>query len=212
QVHTCEFPRCLVVKNGQMKCKRRAPFIRSDIDFVTESGEWGQKRLYEFMNGWVPSLLTNVRCNNDGKLVVNGDDSKNLSFYMVDYTAKKQSKISNLSAVMARGYAYHVDRTTYVKTLQDDQQLMMFRIVSSINREQELAAPMVMSYLMGWGDTRRSHRYVPIYWSSFVSTLLRIFPELRYRSRYVIMFGVQIVVDVLTCTYQCCSPNTRHQQ
>jgi len=30
---------------------------------------------------------------------------------------------------------------------------MLFRLVNTVNHEQELAAPMVMSYLMGWGDT-----------------------------------------------------------
>jgi len=54
--------------------------------------------------------------------------------------------------------------------------------MQTINREQELAAPMVMSYLMGWGDTYRSHHYTPIYWSSFVSSLLKVFPELTKRS------------------------------
>ena len=35
------------------------------------------------------------------------------------------------------------------------------------NREQEIAAPMIMSYLMGYGHRICSHHYVPIYWASF---------------------------------------------
>jgi len=32
---------------------------------------------------------------------------------------------------------------------------------------------------MGWGDTYRSHHYSPVYWSSFISALLKEYPELR---------------------------------
>lgn len=56
QVHTCEYRRCLVPsKNGSMRCKRRAPFPRADEDFITETGDWGMKRLFEYMNAWCPT-------------------------------------------------------------------------------------------------------------------------------------------------------------
>lgn len=86
-----------------------------------------------------------------------------------------------MSAVMAQAFAYHLDRpkAAYVDHLRDQQRLLLFRLVHAINREQELAAPMVISYLMGWGDVFRSHTYTPIYWSSVVGALCRSFPELR---------------------------------
>lgn len=79
---------------------------------------------------------------------------------------------------MAKGYAFHEQRSSKADSLRDEQRLLIFRLVHTINREQELAAPMVMSYLMGWGDIYRSHHYTPIFWSSFTSALLKIFPEL----------------------------------
>ena len=82
-----------------------------------------------------------------------------------------------MSAVLTKGYAFHCQRP-YVDTLRNQQRLLLFRLVHAINREQELAAPMVISYLMGWGDTYRSHHYSPIYWASFVAELLRIYPQL----------------------------------
>ena len=66
-------------------------------------------------------------------------------------------------------------------SLCDQQRLLLFRLVHAINREQELAAPMVISYLMGWGDTYRSHHYSPIYWGSFVAELLHVYPQLTAR-------------------------------
>lgn len=62
--------------------------------------------------------------------------------------------------------------------------------MQSINCEQELAAPMVMSYLMDWGDTFKSHSYSVIYWSSFVGTLLKTFPELQEYHRFVLISSI----------------------
>ena len=67
---------------------------------------------------------------------------------------------------------------------------MIFRLVHAINREQELAEPMVISYLMNWGDTYRSHHYSPIYWSSFVNILLKKFPLLKGFVRCVIFVTI----------------------
>ncbi|KAG1739554.1 hypothetical protein EDB19DRAFT_1613475, partial [Suillus lakei] len=84
----------------------------------------------------------------------------------------------NMSALLVKGYAYHSHHTAYLDSLQDNQRLLLFRLIHTINQEQELAAPMVISYLMGWGDTYRSHHYSPVYWSSFISALLKDFPAL----------------------------------
>lgn len=180
QVHICKPWRCLVYNRyGQLVCKCRAPFKLSEDDFVTESGICGPKRLYSYINSWVPSILVNARCNNDGKFLTNGGDTKNITFYVTSYAAKKQGKNHNISAIMANGYAYHLDnpKPEYVDSTCDQQRLLLFRLVHCINREQELAAPMVMSYLMGWGDVYCSHTYSPIYWSSFLNALFTVFPE-----------------------------------
>jgi hypothetical protein len=180
QVHTCEFRRCLVPdKNGQYRCKRRAPFELSEEDCIDEQGHWKSKRLFGFLNGWVPAITLNARCNNDGKLLTNGTDTKNVTFYVTIYQTKKQGKHYNMSALLAKGYAYHSHHTAYLDSLRDNQRLLLFRLIHTINREQELAAPMVISYLMGWGDTYRSHHYSPVYWSSFVSALLKVFAALN---------------------------------
>ncbi|KAJ3511695.1 hypothetical protein NLJ89_g3948 [Agrocybe chaxingu] len=186
QVHTCRLRRCLVPdRYGALHCKRRAPFEHISEDFVDEHGNWGQKRLYEFMNAWMPGILINGRCNNDAKLLTNGQDTRDVTFYTLKYAAKAQKRLHNLSAILADGYAYHKDQlsqgtgSAYIEGLRDEQRLLIFRLVHAINREQELAAPMVMSYLMGWGDTYRSHHYTPIYWSSFVGRLFKTFPEFQ---------------------------------
>jgi hypothetical protein len=113
-----------------------------------------------------------------------------VSYYFVGYSAKKQGRYPNLSAIMAKGYAYHLENRfgrRYIEGLHDSQQLLIFRLVNTINREQELAGPMVISYLMGWGDTFKSHHYSPIFWSSFSHELLERFPNLQKSSQYVVL-------------------------
>jgi hypothetical protein len=179
QVHTCDSRCCLITgKQGGLICKRRAPFVKAIEDFVTEQGEWGMKPLFEFLNAWVPGLSINARCNNDVKFLMNAGQATNITFYITSYQTKKQGRNHNMSAVVAKGFAYHSERSTYLESLRDQQRLLLFQLVHMINREQELAAPMVMLYLMGWGDTYRSHHYTAIYWSSFATALMKVFLEL----------------------------------
>jgi len=183
-LHTCAPRRCLIPsKQGGLVCRRRAPFERSDDDSINEDGKWGPKRLYEFMNAWCPALSINLCCNNDIKLLTNARDTMNITYYITSYQTKKQGRNYNMSAVLAKGFAYHTKQTTYLESLWDQHRLLLFRLMQTINCEQELAAPMVMLYLMGWGDTYWSHHYTPIYWSSFVSSLIKVFPELTKRSK-----------------------------
>ncbi|PSS37626.1 hypothetical protein PHLCEN_2v553 [Hermanssonia centrifuga] len=157
QVHTCKPIRCLRLdKRGNMYCKRKAPFQLALEDFVTEAGTWGPKRLFPFMNAYCPHIIVNMRCNNDIKLLTNGSETKNISFYITSYTTKKQSHHYNTSALLADGYAYHkrYPNEKYLDDLRQSNRLMLFRLVNTVNREQELAAVMVISYLMRWGDTQ----------------------------------------------------------
>ncbi|KAJ3912168.1 hypothetical protein F5877DRAFT_85107 [Lentinula edodes] len=84
-----------------------------------------------------------------------------------------------MSAIFAKGHAYHEENNQYRDSLQEDQRLLLFRLCHAVNREQELAAPMVISYLMGWDDIYRSHHYTVIYWASFMGALFKAFPVLR---------------------------------
>ncbi|KIK21584.1 hypothetical protein PISMIDRAFT_103835 [Pisolithus microcarpus 441] len=136
QLHTCEPRRCMVPrKSGGMVCKRRAPFPTSENDFIEENGEWGVKRLHPYMNAWVPALSINAQCNNDVKLLTNSRATTNLTFYITSYQTKKQGKHHNLSAVLAKGLAYHSEHTSYLEDLRNQQRLLLFRLVHTINRE-----------------------------------------------------------------------------
>jgi hypothetical protein len=188
QYHTCAPRRCLIPNaHGQYVCKRRAPFETSETDTVEKDGKVLVKRLYENINAWNPAILVNIRCNNDIKFLSNGSDTKNISFYITSYAAKKQSKSHNLSAILAKGFAYHQKQSAYHDEVRHNQQLLLFRLIEAINREQEIAAPMLMSYLMGWGDSKTSHQYAPIYLSGIRGVLLKEIPSLNKNIRSVSM-------------------------
>ncbi|KAL1743269.1 hypothetical protein HDZ31DRAFT_212, partial [Schizophyllum fasciatum] len=177
QVHACHRRRCLVVdKHGVLRCKRGAPFEKNEDDFVLADGRWGPKRLYEFVNAWNPTIALTLRCNNNIKLLTNGADTKSITFYCTSYASKKQQRTHSQSALIAKGYAYHQSTSDYLDSMRDRNRLLLNRLVQTVNREQELAAPMVMSYLMGWGDVYRSHHYTTIYWTTFTKVLYRFFP------------------------------------
>ncbi|KAF5389042.1 hypothetical protein D9757_004879 [Collybiopsis confluens] len=184
QVHKCQKGRCLVVKkNGLWGCKRNAPFEKSEDDVVEESGKWRCKRSYEFMNSWNPSVTVNVGCNNDIKPLLNGREVVNILFYNSTYMSKAQKHQFNISAVLAKGMESHLRRVEDEarKELERGQKTLLFRMLNSINREQELSAPLVMSYLMGWGDVHSSHMYTVLRWNTFSSQLRRMFPALKWQ-------------------------------
>lgn len=63
------------------------------------------------MNGWIPGLLINGRCNNNGKLLTHRGDTSNVTFYTTTtYAIKKQQKTHNMSAILAKGYTYHINQ------------------------------------------------------------------------------------------------------
>jgi hypothetical protein len=141
---------------------------------VNEDGRCGPKRLYGFVNAWNPAVLVNARCNNDIKFLTYGSDTKNISFYITMYATKKQGKTYNLSAIMAEGLAYHLQHpnATYLDDLRKQQSQLLFRLGHAINRQQEVAMTMAITYLMGRSEVLRSHHYATIYWSTFVAHLL----------------------------------------
>ena len=83
------------------------------------------------------------------------------SFYITIYSTKKQNWIHNLLAIMAKGYAYHMEHSCYLEDARDNHHLLLFWLVHAINWEQEIAAPMVCSHLKGWGEKYCSHSYHP---------------------------------------------------
>jgi hypothetical protein len=179
QLHTCAANTCLVVKSGRLQCKRRAPFELSSCSWINEGGQWGTRRVAPFLNNWSPSILQTVRSNNDIKLITNGADTNDITFYITNYATKKRHNSSNTSALLAKRLAFHRKQEKNTTDQETLNRRLIQRCANTLSREHEFAAVEVISYLMGWGDRYLSHHYTRIYWDAVVSALKRQHPELR---------------------------------
>ncbi|KAF8441075.1 hypothetical protein L210DRAFT_3400417 [Boletus edulis BED1] len=179
QMHKCS-PACRRVKDGRLVCKRRAPFILSDHSWIDAEGNWGPKRSISSMNAWNPWLLNCIRANHDIKFLTNGEATKNLSFYITAYAAKNQQRSSNMSALLAKAFKYKTHSLSHkeVTTVQQLNKHLIQQCANTLTQEQELSAPEVISYLMGWGDRYISHQFVPIHFNSVIRCLKSSWPFL----------------------------------
>jgi hypothetical protein len=179
QVHTCSEAACMVKRHGKLVCKRGSPWPLSEDFVVNTDGTYEVKRTFERFNAWSRVIAETCKCNNDAKLMTNTDETINLTFYITSYATKKQKAYHNASAVLAKGLERHQARSNYQASLLDNQRLMIFRATYAMQREQELAGPMVMLYLLGIGDVYCSHQVETVYWTSFIGSLFQAYPALR---------------------------------
>ena len=180
QLHTCTPAACLRLdRTGKFCCKHRAPWPLSSDDIVHEDGTWLLRREIGYLNPWIPALTINLCCNNDGKLLTNGDETRGLTYYVSMYVTKKQGRSFNASALWTNALAYHFKQDDYHSDLQERQRKLLFRAVNVLNREQEVAGPLVMAYLIGSGDIYRSHHYVTVYMSAIYRKIYLTWPALR---------------------------------
>jgi hypothetical protein len=179
QVQICMEPTCLVRRKGRLVCKRHAPWALSETDVIDENGDWHPQRTYPMFNSWSPDIAEVLQCNNDIQLLTNGRSTVKVTFYISKYQTKKQKGNYNHSAILAQGLAYQEKHDDYSKGLLDHNRMLLLRCEFATLRQQEISGPLCMSYLMGWGDSFSSHKYAPVYWSSFVSVLLKTHADLR---------------------------------
>jgi hypothetical protein len=180
QVHVCKTSTCLRRnRKGNLECKRRAPWPLFERTVVHASGVLDMQRSYGFLNGYSPAILVCLRCNNDLKVVIYGKDTRNLARYLTNYQSKDPSKTYNMSALLGSAVLYHQAHLPQSQSLRDQNRLLIYRCFNVLNRQAELSAPQVMSYLMNWGDRFTSHQYVAVHWNQLANVLRRVFPTLQ---------------------------------
>ena len=187
QVHVCKTSTCLRKnKDGDMVCKRCAPWPLVERTIVHATGVLDLHRTYQFLNGYSPAILVCLRCNNDIKMVIYGKETKTIGGYLTNYQNKDPSKSYNLSALLCSALTYHQSHSPHLESLRDQNRLLIYRCFNVLNREAELSGPQVMTYLMNWGDRFVSHQYVSVYWCQLANALKQVYPHLRVGGREVI--------------------------
>ncbi|KAF7332332.1 ATP-dependent DNA helicase [Mycena kentingensis (nom. inval.)] len=168
--------------------------LRRD-DWVLPNGECGPKRTYGFMNGWNPAIQQVTHCNQDMKFISNGADTKDITFYITLYIAKRQIQAANASALLATAFQFAKEREERARqssslgqrdaNSREANDHLLVQCANTLNRQQELSAPEVISYLMGWGDRYISHNFVPLFWNEVTATLRKQFPGIALPSNGV---------------------------
>ena len=111
--------------------------------------------------------------------MIYGRETKNIGMYLTNYQNKDPSKSYNMSALLGSALKYHQTHSDHLESLRERNRLLIYRCFNVLNRQSELSAPQVMSYLMNWGDRFTSHQYVSVYWGQLASALKRVFPFLE---------------------------------
>lgn len=180
QVHSCSKSTCLQLIKGRLRCKRNAPFELSERDWIDEDGSWGSKRHYAFLNAWSPPIMQTVRANQDIKMITNGEDTKNIAWYISKYVAKKQTEYSNCSALLAKRIAFHNVQERYNPDTTKRNKRLLQRCANTLSREQVFSAPEASSYVMGWTDRKIAHHFVTMFTGELYTALKNAYPTLRY--------------------------------
>ena len=131
-------------------------------------------------------------CNNDVKLITSGSGTNDLAYYLFGYTAKKQGQSYNQAALLAKSHLFpdHAATQEGDSSLQEHARHLLIQCMNTLACEQEIAGPLVVTYLMGWGDIFQSHHFVPMYWKEIEVAVLAADPTLREeinRSSYVFL-------------------------
>ncbi|KAJ7494790.1 hypothetical protein B0H11DRAFT_1910735 [Mycena galericulata] len=138
QVHDCKVTTCLKTRNGRLVCKRRAPWQLAADDWVLPTGEWGPRRVFGRLNAWNPPLLQVTRSNQDMKIITNGRDTKDITFYITLYIAKKQNQSANASALLAKSTAFQ-RQPAGASDSRDINKKMIQQCANTLSRHQELS-------------------------------------------------------------------------
>lgn len=178
QVHQCS-QSCMRFAQTRMVCKRRAPFLLANDDWIDEHGNCGPKRTYGYLNNWCPPILQCLHANHDIKLLTNGTDTKDLAWYITNYSTKKQFATTNASALLAKTYVHNHAEALQTLDLKAMNKKLIQQCGNTLSCEQELSAPEVISYLMGWGDCYISHHFETIQWYTLLRMLKKVYPILN---------------------------------
>lgn len=183
QVHQCS-QACMRLRKRRLVCKRNAPFRLAQEAWIDEHGDWNPKRLYGYFNNWCPSLLQCIRANHDIKLITNGEETKHITWYVTGYAIKDRELSANISALLAKTFAFGRFDQLRQSDLSRINKRLIERCANTLSRQQELSAPEVVNYLMGWNDRFVSHHFETIHWKSVMDLLCMTYPTLR-SNRYV---------------------------
>ena len=139
---------------------------KTTVDF--ETGEIQMRVTDGLVNNFCETIIQAVRCNMDIKFIGSGQSAKAILYYITDYITKSQ-----LTTHVAYGTLLAAVHKLQHKTLLSDSspntiaKCLLVKCANSLLSKQELSAPQVASYLLGFGDCYMSHSFHSLFWPAF---------------------------------------------
>jgi hypothetical protein len=168
-------------------CYKYDPSVcRFDLDennYVPETvidsntGEITYRVLQGLINNYNPTILEAVRCNMDIKFIGSGLSAKGILYYITDYITKSPLKTEVGYAAIQKAIERLYEKIQEQPMSSSDRaRTLLVKCANQLVAKQQLSAPQVASYLCDYGDHYSSHRFKPLFWTSFESYVDKLTP------------------------------------
>jgi hypothetical protein len=163
---------CLENKWG--KCKARFPRpTRAQTDIDPGTGALNLKKCEPWMNNITPIVTYLFRCNTDVTCLFSGTAIKGVVLYVSDYITKSSLKTHVIFDSIKAVFTKNREMIGSSLPSKEKARQLMSKVVNLLSTKMEMGAPMICMYLLGNPDHYTDHTFIPFYWQSFVSEVLR---------------------------------------
>ena len=98
-----------------------------------------------------------------------GTAVKGVIMYVTNYVTKTSLKTHIIFDTIREVFRKNAEILTGNLSSQEKCRRLMTKITNQMSTKMELGGPMICSYLLGFPDHFTSHKFVPLYWQSFVN-------------------------------------------
>lgn len=170
--HVCSKKRCC--SNKHKTCKARFPrqvFQTSMVDPSTGAICMKQK---EAMLNTCNHMMTYLqRCNSDATSLLSGTAIKSSIAYITDYITKSSLSTHVIFESIKAIIEKFPDFKGGAENAINKSRQLLTKLSNSLISKLEIGSPMACMYLLGNPDHYTSHKFVNLYWRSFVNEVLR---------------------------------------
>ena len=135
------------------------------------TGELTLRKLDGMVATFNATMLKAIRCNMDIKFLGSGADAKAVIYYITDYISKSQLKTHVAYATLELA----IKKLGEFDPLEDNVSIsakkLLIKCCNAMIGLQELSAPQVSSYLLGFNDHYTSHSFKQLFWKAFEAHL-----------------------------------------
>lgn len=133
-----------------------------------ETGEMVYRILNGMINNYNPDMIEVLRNNMDIKFIGSGVSAKGILYYITDYITKSPLKMDAAYAALQRAIkALEAGTPDKSNSSLENARIVLIKCANQMISKQQLSAPQVASYLMGYGDCYTNHTFRSLYWPAF---------------------------------------------